>query len=997
MKKEENKSQKSEIGERIVRRDIVPEMRESYIDYAMSVIVARALPDVRDGLKPVHRRILYVMHEAGLHHTAKFKKCATIVGDALGKYHPHGDTAVYDSLVRMAQDFSLRYPLIYGQGNFGCFTKDTTIKLADGRDLNFEELIKETGLGKINYTYTVNSSGLISIAEIKNPRLTKKNAEIIKIHLDSGEEIKCTPNHLFMLKDGSYKEAMNLSQKDSLMPFYQKKSEKVDRLNREGAATLWKTGFTKYFQNNSNLIFQKINKNHKITKIEKLTKKEDVFDLTIEGTHNFALSAGIFVHNSIDGDSAAAYRYTEAKMAKISDEMLSDIEKETVDFTPNYDSTKQEPKVLPAAIPQLLLNGTFGIAVGMASNIPPHNLNELADAAIFLIEHPNAGMEELFKIIKGPDFPTGGLIFNVADIHAAYASGRGGVMTRGEAEITEDEKGNDRIVVTSIPYAVNKSDLIAKIAELATEKKIEGIRDIRDESNKDGLRVVIDLKSDSQPAKILNSLYKHTDLEKAFHFNMVALVDGIQPQTLSLKAILEHFIKHRRIVVERRTRFDLRKAEERAHILEGLKKALDHIDAVIQTIKKSPDKEVAHERLMQKFSLSDKQAGAILEMKLQTLAGLERQKIEDELKEKQRLIRDLRALLKDPGKISGVIKDELKQIKEKYGDERKTKIIAGAARSISFEDTIPEIAAIMILTKDGYVKRIDPAAYRAQKRGGKGIIGLTTKEEDAVQSFLSGNTHDDVLFFTNRGKVYQIKMYEIPEGKRLSKGKSILNFISLGADEKVTSVLAAPKKTENQFVTMATKKGIIKKVAADHFKDVRKSGIIAIKLQKDDFLGWANLVSKGDHLIFTTALGQALRFKESDVREMGRAAAGVTGIRFKKGDELIDVSAVKSKEAEARLFVISERGFGKRTNVKHYRLQRRGGKGIKTAKITAKTGKLISADIIYPDFEGVLAISKKGQIIKTPFAQIPELGRQTQGVRIMRLEENDSLASVACF
>ena len=815
----ENKPQKLEIGQRIERRDIVLEMRESYIDYAMSVIVARALPDVRDGLKPVHRRILFAMHEMGLNYGAKFRKSAAIVGDVLGKYHPHGDAAVYDSLARMAQDFSLRYPLIHGQGNWG----------------------------------------------------------------------------------------------------------------------------------------------------------------------------------SIDGDSPAAMRYTEAKMSKIAGEMLADIEKETVDWTPNYDSTKQEPKVLPANVPQLLLNGTFGIAVGMASNIPPHNLNEVLDATIHLIDNPEIGMEALLKFIKGPDFPTGGLIYNAKDIHSAYASGRGGIITRGETEIIEDEKGRTQIIISSIPYAVNKADLITKMAELVTEKKIEGIKDIRDESNKEGMRIAIDLKSDSQPQKILNGLYKHTDLEKVFHFNMVALVDGIQPQTLSLKSILEYFIEHRRIVVLRRTRFDLRKAEERAHILEGLKKALDHIDAVIKTIKTSPDKEIAHERLMKEFELSDRQATAILEMKLQTLAGLERQKIEDELKEKQKLIRDLKALLKDPQKISEAIKRELEEIKNKYGDKRKTKIISSAVSSISMEDIIPETNTIMALTQDGYVKRLDPNVYKTQKRGGKGIIGLTTKEEDIVQSFLTAGTHDDVLFFTNRGKVYQIKMYEIPEGTRVSKGKSILNFISLGTDEKVTSVLAVPKKSENQFVVMITKNGVIKKVEAETFKDVRKSGIIAINLQKDDFLLWVNLVSSGDHIIFTTANGQALRFKESDVRVMGRTAAGVAGIRLKKGDELIDVNVIQAKEKEAQLFVISEKGIGKRTNVKYYRLQRRHGSGIKTAKITNKTGKLVAAKIVYPEFEGVVAISKKGQVIKILLEQIPNLSRQTQGVRIMKLDQEDSVASVVCF
>lgn len=1212
--KDKNKNQidlnEGEPRARIEPQEIVSEMRESYLSYAMSVIVARALPDVRDGLKPVHRRILYAMREIGLHHTAKFRKSAAVVGEVLARYHPHGDAAVYDTMARMAQDFSLRYPMVHGQGNWGCFTKDTKVKLADGRNLSFEDLVKEESLGKINYTYTVNSQGLISIAEIKNPRLTKKNAEIIKVILDNGEEIKCTPNHLFMLKDGSYKEALDLKPEDSLMPLYQKLSEETDRLNRKGyaliyqpkkdewvpvhhladnfnltakkyeknlcrvrhhidfnksnnspdnivrmhwgdhfklhyncaaeqhknpdyrlkiaagrkkywlnpetkekyakllserniknwqnpeyrskmrdflsevnkqfiqkhpekrlelskratktlkrlwqdseyrafmrekiikgnknhktnktgrlkflnickeilnrkvelnkenynklrneiypygSATLWETGFVKYFQGNFELIRQEINKNHKISKIEKITKKEDVYDLTINSTHNFSLSVGIFVHNSIDGDAPAAMRYTESKMSRISEEMLRDIEKETVEFVPNYDGTTMEPKVLPAVIPQLLLNGTFGIAVGMASNIPSHNLNEILDATMLLIDNPNASMEELLKIVKGPDFPTGGLIYNKKDIHAAYSSGRGGIVCRGEAEIQEDDKGKSQIIISSIPYNVNKAELILKVADMVNEKKIEGIKDIRDESNKEGMRVAIDLKPDSFPQKILNALYKHTDLEKMFHFNMVALVDGIQPQTLSLKSIIDYFIKHRQIVVERRTRFDLRKAEERAHILEGLKKALDHIDEIIKTIKASPDKEIAHERLVKKFSFSDRQAEAILEMRLQTLAGLERQKIEDELKEKQQLIKDLRALLKDPKKILEVIKSELSAIKEKYGDERRTKIIAREVGEISYEDTIPDTPAILALTAGGYVKRLDPQIYKTQKRGGKGIIGLTTKEEDAVEIFISTSTHDNALFFSNKGKAYKIKVYEIPEGTRISKGKSILNFLSLGSDEKITSVLALPKNTEHQYIVMTTKNGVVKKLSGSQFEDVRKSGIIAIKLQKDDVLLWANLVSKGDYMIFTTASGQALKFKESDIREMGRNAGGVTGMRFKKGDELIDVNVVHSKEKDAELLVISENGFGKRTNVKQYRLQRRAGVGIKTAKITSKTGKLVAAKMVYKDFEGITAISKKGQIIKLLITQVPELGRQTQGVRIMKLDDGDAVASITCF
>lgn len=802
-------------------RDIVREMETAYLDYAMSVIVSRALPDVRDGLKPVHRRILFSMHEMGLRPGAKFQKSAKVVGYVLGQYHPHGDSAAYDAMVRMVQKFSLRYPLVDGQGNFG----------------------------------------------------------------------------------------------------------------------------------------------------------------------------------SVDGDSAAAYRYTEARLAPIAEQLLADIDKDTVDFRPNFDDTANEPIVLPAAIPQLLLNGSLGIAVGMATNIPPHNLGEVVDAAIQLIDHPKTPTEELMRFVQGPDFPTGGIIFNREDIHHAYATGRGGVVTRGEAEIVEQKTGHVQILIHSIPYQVNKAELIIKIADLVREKKIEGIKDIRDESDKDGLRIAIDLKADAFGQKILNALYKHTDLERVFHFNMIALVDGIQPQVLSLKAMLEFFIKHRNEVVTRRTQFDLRKAEERAHILEGLKKALDHIDAVIKTIKASANKEAAHTALIKKFALSDRQAAAILDMRLQTLAGLERQKIEEELKEKHQLIRDLKALLKDPGKIFGIIRKELLHMKEKYADARKTTVVPTAIKSFKQEDLIPDRETVFMTTVGGYVKRVNPEEYRTQHRGGKGIIGMATKEEDVVSALLFARTHDDLLFFTNRGKVYQMKVYDIPEERRTARGKSIANFIALAASEQVTSVLTVPKTTKNKerSLVMLTKNGIIKKVDAKLFTDVRRSGIIAINLKGDDVLGWVRLTESKSDIIITSRNGQAIRFKESDVRPMGRAASGVSAMRMHKGDIIVGVDAVSADEKSATLLVISERGFGKKTLVHNYRLQRRGGSGTKTAKLTAKTGHLVAAHVTGPAAEEIIAISRKGQIIRTALKQIPELGRQTQGVRIMNLAAGDAIASLTCL
>ncbi|MEK7477796.1 MAG: DNA gyrase subunit A [Patescibacteria group bacterium] len=799
--------------------DIVSEMRESYLNYAMSVIVARALPDVRDGLKPVHRRILYSMHKTGLTFSAKYKKSATVVGDVLGNYHPHGDASVYDAMVRLAQDFSMRYPLVAGQGNFG----------------------------------------------------------------------------------------------------------------------------------------------------------------------------------SIDGDSAAAYRYTEAKMSRISSELLCDIEKDTVDFAPNFDGRLKEPTVLPTTIPNLLLNGTMGIAVGMATKIPPHNLTEVMDALIYLADNPAATNEELFKFIKGPDFPTGGIIYNEQDIRHAYASGRGGVLLRGEAEIGENKAGNFQIIISSIPYQVNKSDLIVKIADLVREKKIEGIRDIRDESTKD-IRIVIDLKSGIHPQKILNSIYKHTELETMFHFNMLALVDGV-PKLLPLESILDEFIGHRKVVITKRTKFDLDVALAREHILLGLKKALDHIDEIIRTIKKSTNATTAHTALMKDFKFSDPQATAILEMKLQKLAGLERQKVEDELKEKQALIKKLEAILADAQEVVKIIKDEFIQIKEKYGDERKTKIIKHGAKEISVEDLVPEKENVLVVTAGGYIKRTDPAEYRAQKRGGVGVVDLNMKEEDFVTILLSANTHDDLLFFTDKGKAYQIKMYDVPEGKRATRGKAAANFLSVSSEEKITSVLAIPKnyKDKSASLMMVTRGGVAKKVAAESFRDVRRSGIIAIKLHEADELLSVCWVEKGDEIIMATKHGQAIRFKESDIREMGRGAAGVCGMKLKKGDVVVGACAINTDKKDSTYLVMSYNGFGKKTKLKEYKVQRRGGSGIKTAQVTKKTGELMTSKVITNEFNEVVAISKQGQIIRVSLSEVPTLGRQTQGVRIMKMREGDSIASLTCL
>ncbi|MEK7171715.1 MAG: DNA gyrase subunit A [Patescibacteria group bacterium] len=806
-------------GEYFPLRNISQEMEESYLDYAMSVIVSRALPDVRDGLKPVHRRILFAMHELGLNSGAKFRKSAAVVGDVLGKYHPHGDVAVYDSMVRMAQDFAMRYQLINGQGNFG----------------------------------------------------------------------------------------------------------------------------------------------------------------------------------SIDGDSAAAMRYTEAKMQKIAEEMLSDIEKETVNFRDNYDATRKEPEVLPAKIPQLLLNGVSGIAVGMATSIPPHNLGEVVDAVIHLADNPEATIEDLMEFIKGPDFPTSGIIYDKNAIKAMYINGRGGIVMRAKADIVERKTGRFDIVVTEIPYQVNKSTLVAKMADLVREKKIVGISDIRDQSNREGIEVMIELKKDAYPKKILNQLFKMTDLQTTFNMNMIALVDGIQPRLLNLKQVLEYFIAHRKITITRRTQYELKVALARAHILEGLKKALDHIDAVIETIKKSPTKEEAHDALMKKFKLSDLQAQAILEMRLQTLAGLEHKKIIDELKEKLGLIDNLEGILKDPKKVLKIMKEELAEIKTKYGDERKTKIVAHGVSDISAKDTIPNEPMVVALTLENYIKRMPPNTFRTQHRGGKGVMGMTTKEEDEIKIICHTKNHEEILFFTNRGRVFKLPVYEIPQASRVSKGQAIVNLLQLQEGEIVSAMLNITEKFTGEFLFMATRKGTVKKTPVADFENVRRSGLIAIKLRPDDSLEWVAETNKGDEVFIATSEGKSIRFNQEEARPMGRASMGVRGIRLKGKDICVDMNVIKNP-AEAEALIVMENGLGKCTKISNYRLQGRGGSGTKTAKITPKTGKIIGAKIFTgKDNADLIMISKLGQTIRISLGDIPSQGRATQGVYLMRVDKagNDKVTSVS--
>ncbi len=1066
-KNEKQLESKQLIQEKIEPREITAEIQESYLDYAMSVIISRALPDVRDGLKPVHRRILYAMWKSGLKPGVRFSKSAKIVGAVLGAYHPHGDTAVYDSMVRMAQNFSLRYPLVDGQGNFGCFTKDTNVRLIDGRDLTFGELVKEHESGKKNYTYTVNSAGLIVVAEIKNPRATKKNADLIKIYLDNGQEITCTPTHLFMLRDGSYREAENLRASDSLMPINQKISTKEDRINRAGyiliyqnktgkwvpahhladnfnlsnkkyfknagrlkflnickdvlkkhltvnetlyeqsrnqiykygMATTWRTGLQKYYHNDINLVLHELNKNHKVLRVEKLAAREDVYDLTIDKSHNFALAAGVFVHNSLDGDSAAAYRYTEARLAKVAEPLLLDIEKETVDFMPNFDGTTKEPKVLPSKLPNLLLNGTMGIAVGMATNIPPHNLGELCDGLTHLIDNPDCTVADLFEFVKGPDFPTGGLIFDKKEIMQAYVTGRGGIVMQAKADIEEEKSGQFRIIVREIPYQVNKAALLEKIAELVNDKKLEGIRDIRDESSRGEVRIVIELKKDAYPKKVLNRLFAATQLQETFHVNMLALVDGVQPRVLNLKSVLEYYLKHRQEVVRRRATYELREARDRAHILDGLHIAILDIDRVIATIKKSADRDEARTNLMARFKLTEVQAVAILEMRLQQLASLERLKVEQELKEKKALIKELESILASEKRILGIIKKETQELKADFSDNRRTQIVAHGVKEFSMEDLIPDESTIVMVTRDGYIKRLPPETFRTQARGGKGVIGLTTKEEDVVEQMLSTTTHAGLLFFTTRGRVFELKAYDVPQTTRTAKGQALVNFLQLAPNEKVSSILSLEDMEDYKYLVMMTRHGLIKKSVLADFVNVRRSGLIAIKLKDEDSLGWVKPSSGEDEVTVVTALGQAIRFRERDVRSMGRAAAGVRALRLKKNDRVVGMDIISPelvKKNMLELFVIAENGLGKRTNLKQYKVQRRGGSGIKTSKVTAKTGKLICAYISnIADERDLIIISKKGQVIRLPLASVSSLGRATQGVRLMRFkEEGDMVASV---
>lgn len=790
-------------------------MEDSYLRYSMSVIVARALPDVRDGLKPVHRRILYSMEKNGWRPGGKFVKSARITGDVMGKYHPHGDVAIYDAMVRLAQDWSTRYMLVDGQGNFG----------------------------------------------------------------------------------------------------------------------------------------------------------------------------------SMDGDPPAAQRYTEARMAKPGSVLLEDIDKETVDFRDNYDGSEQEPEVLPAGLPNLLLNGQMGIAVGMATNIPPHNLSEVVDAVVLMIDNPEATVDDLMEHIKGPDFPTGGTIYGKDSIRSAFATGRGGVVVRGTAELQETKAGRHQIIITEIPYALNKASLIEKIADLVKDKKITGISDIRDESARGEVKVVIDLKKDAYPKKLLNQLYKLTALQTTFHYNMLALIDGIQPRVLGLQDILLEYIKHRKNVIKRRTEFELKKAKERAHILEGLKIALDNIDEVISIIRASNTTEEAQNNLIKKFKLSEIQARAILAMQLRALAGLERKKVEDELAELLKLITKLEGILADEKKILKIVKNEILALKDQFGDERRTKVVPRELGRMSDEDLIPDEQVVVTLTSANYIKRSPIAEYKKQNRGGKGKRGMVTREEDVIEHVVNASTHDFLLFFTNKGRVFRLKTYEVPATNLSAKGVAIVNLLQLQPEETVSAVINISKQANANNLIMCTVKGVVKKTPFEQYQNVRNSGLIAINLDGGDELKWIRTTSGEDEVVISTSQGQAIRFHEKGARPMGRVARGVRGIRLRSGDQVIGMDIV---EEGSSIFVISEYGYGKRTKIAQFTAHARGGVGIRSAVVNDKTGKLIGVKTLSgDDNQEIILISAAGQTIRLGLKDIPELGRATQGVRIMRMNDKDKVVSLA--
>jgi DNA gyrase subunit A len=973
-------------NERIVGVELETEMRKAYLDYAMTVIVARALPDVRDGLKPVQRRILWTMHEMGLRSDRPFRKSAAIVGDVMGKYHPHGDVPIYDALARFAQDFTMRYPPIQGQGNFGCFSGDMKVELVNGEQRTFVELVEMVHRGVRAEVFTVDAHRNVRIKPLRAPRLVKRNDPVVKVTLVSGAEIVCTPDHRFMLRDGTYREAGKLKAKDQLMPFA--RTAIPERLHRTGA-----------FPIPASL--------SQIVTAVAPAGRADVYDLTVDVTSNFALAAGVFVHNSIDDDPPAHMRYTEARPAAIAAELLADIEKETVDWYPNYDNRHLQPTVLPARVPNLLINGSTGIAVGMASNIPPHNLREVAEATKRLVDDPELTNDDLCETVLGPDFPGGGVIYRFEEqknietgatervdaIRRAYANGRGRILMRAKAHVEDGKGGRQSIVVTELPYAVNKATLIEKIADLVQTKRLAGISDIRDESDREGMRIAIEVKRDDNAERVLNNLYKHTAMQSAFNLNMLALVDA-SPKTLSLKDVLQHHIDYRKQVIKRRTEFDLGKAKERAHILEGFKIALDNIDEIVKTIRASKSPETALTNLREKFALSEAQAKAILEMQLRRLTGLERQKVEDEYRETIKLIAELESILGNAKKILFLIKQDMDELATKYGDDRRTKILDDLNRELTDQDLVADEDVVITVSSRNYVKRMPLSTYKAQHRGGRGVIGMATRDEDDVEHLVVARNHDRLYVFTDRGRVFALKVFELPDASRTAKGTPIQNILeAMQAGERVSALIAIREGGSVPHLVMATRKGFVKKTPLSDYGNVRRAGLIAILLRKDDRLAWVAAAGDKDRIVLATRKGKAITFKATDARPMGRQTQGVTGIRLTKGDEVIGMGVVN---ARTEVLSVTENGYGKRTKVEDFPTHNRGGQGVILASVTAKTGNVAAIRVIDEKSEEVLLISTTGVVIRVPIDQIRVLGRATQGVKVMATGEA-KIASIATF
>jgi len=973
--------------DRVIGADLEDEMRKAYLDYSMSVIVARALPDVRDGLKPVQRRILYGMHEMGLRNDRPFRKCAAIVGEVMGKYHPHGDVPIYDALVRLAQDFAARYPLVQGQGNFGCFAGDTKVELYNGEQKTLAELVDMAHRGARVDVFTVDAHRNVRIKPMRAPRLVRRNDPVMKVTLESGAEIVCTPDHRFMLRDGTYREAQQLKPKDQLMPFA--RSSIPERLHRTGA-----------FPIPASLA-------QKVAKVEP-AGRADVYDLTVDLTQNFALAAGIFVHNSIDDDPPGASRYTEARLAAVSAEILADIEKNTVDFIPNYDNRHQQPTVLPARLPNLLVNGSAGIAVGMATNIPPHNLREVVAATQRLIEDPDLTNDDLCETILGPDFPGGGIIYRfeeeknvetgkserVDGIRRAYANGRGRIVMRAKAHKEDMKGGREAIVVSELPYAVNKASLIEKIAELVQNKKLQGISDIRDESDREGMRVVIEVKRDDSADRVLNNLFKHTAMQSAFNLNMLALVDQ-GPRVLSLKEVLQHHVDYRREVIRRRTEFDLTKAKERAHILEGFKIAHDNIDAIIKLIRAHKGQELLLiGKLREGFGLSEAQAKAILEMQLRRLSGLERDKIDQEYETTIKLIAELESILASPRKILALIKADLASLAETYGDDRRTEIRDDVPGQFTDEQLVADEDVVITLSSRNYAKRMPLSTYRAQHRGGRGVIGMQTRDEDDVQHLVIARNHDKLYVFTDRGRVFALKVYELPDASRTAKGTPIQNILeAMQQGERVSALVALRDTTSAEFLMMSTRKGFVKKTALSEYATVRRAGLIAIALRKGDELAWVAACAKDDRVILATRKGKGISFKASDARPMGRSTQGVTGIRLKKGDEVVGMGIARQR---TEVLSVTENGYGKRTSVDEFPTQGRGGQGVILASLGPKTGDVAAMQMVDEGSQEILLISTTGVVIRTPLDQIRVLGRPTMGVKVMTTGDA-KIASIATF